>query len=53
MPAAIPVPAPFHHRLRPVSGCVRSHRISAIRAMLIWPKYNVRSTGSVHSTAAR
>ena len=34
IPAAIPTPAPFHHRLALVSGWVRSHRISAIRARL-------------------
>ncbi len=52
MPAATPVPNPFHQRLLAVSGWHRSQRISAIRTRLTWPRYKVRSTGSVQNTAA-
>ena len=42
IPAAIPVPNPFHQRLFPVSGRVsgwhRSQMISAIRTRLTWPR---------------
>ncbi len=38
MPAAIPVPKPFHERLLSVSGWHRSHRISAISTRLTWPR---------------
>ncbi len=39
MPAATPVPKPFHQRLlRPVSGWHRSQMISAIRTRLTWPR---------------
>ena len=37
IPAAIPTPAPFHHRLALVSGWHRSHMISAISARFTWP----------------
>ena len=52
MPAAMPTPAPFHHRLRFVSGWHRSHTMRAISARLTWPRYRVRMTGSVQNTAA-
>jgi hypothetical protein len=38
MPAATPVPKPFHHRLLSVSGWHRSQRIRAIRTRLTWPR---------------
>ncbi len=38
MPAAIPVPNPFHQRLFSVSGWHRSQMISAIRTRLTWPR---------------
>ena len=42
MPAAMPVPKPFHQRLLPVlsrvSGWHRSHMIRASRTRLIWPR---------------
>ncbi len=42
IPAAIPVPNPFHQRLFPVFGRVsgwhRSQMISAIRTRLTWPR---------------
>ena len=38
MPAAMPVPKPFHQRLLPVSGWHRSHRIRASRTRLTWPR---------------
>ena len=56
IPAATPVPNPFHQRLLPVFGWVsgwhRSQMISAIRTRLTWPRYMVRRTGSVQKTAA-
>jgi len=52
MPAAMPTPAPFHQRLALVSGWHRSQRMSAISARLTWPRYRVRTTGSVQNTAA-
>ena len=52
IPAAIPVPNPFHQRLLSVSGWHRSQMISAIRTRLTWPRYMVRRTGSVQKTAA-
>ena len=52
IPAAIPVPKPFHQRLFSVSGWHRSQMISAIRTRLTWPRYMVRRTGSVQKTAA-
>ena len=52
MPAAMPVPNPFHQRLLSVSGWHRSQMISAIRTRLTWPRYMVRRTGSVQKTAA-
>ena len=51
IPAAMPTPKPFHHRLRAVSGWVRSQMISAISTRLTWPRYRVRTTGSVQNTA--
>src|ERR1700744_1399193 len=50
MPAATPTPKPFHHRLRAVSGWVRSQMIRAIRTRLTCPRYRVRMTGSVQNT---
>ncbi len=51
MPAAMPTPAPFHHREALVSGWHRSQRMSAISSRLTWPRYSVRTTGSVQNTA--
>ena len=52
MPAATPVPNPSTSGSWPVSGWHRSQMISAIRTRLTWPRYMVRSTGSVQKTAA-
>ena len=49
MPAATPMPAPFHHRR---SGWNMSHTTSAISTSSIWPRNSVRCTGSVQNSGA-
>jgi len=49
IPAARPIPAPFHHRR---SGWHRSQITTAISSTSTWPTCRARCTGSVHSAAA-